>query len=65
MILETKQVLFRAHVHSLDHRSRNVHDHFEQTIPAHAYEMVIITVCVYSDLRQLGCLWEFIEISHL
>ena len=32
MILETKQVLFRAHVHSLDRRSRNAHDHFEQTI---------------------------------
>ena len=32
MILETKQVLFRAHVHSLDRRSRNSHDHLEQTI---------------------------------
>ena len=32
MILETKQVLFRAHVHSLDRRPRNAHDHFEQTI---------------------------------
>ena len=32
MILETKQVLFRAHVHSFDRRSRNAHDHFEQTI---------------------------------
>ena len=32
MILETKQVLFRAHVHSLDRRSSNAHDHFEQTI---------------------------------
>ena len=31
MILETKQVIFRAHVHSLDRRSRNAHDHFEQT----------------------------------
>ena len=34
MILETKQVLFRAHVHSLDRRSRDAHDHFEQTIPS-------------------------------
>ena len=25
-------MLFRAHVHSLDRRSRNAHDHFEQTI---------------------------------
>ena len=34
MILETKQVLFRAHLHSLDRRSENAHDHFEQTINA-------------------------------
>ena len=32
MILETKQALFRAHVHLLDRRSRNAHDHFKQTI---------------------------------
>ena len=32
MILETKQVLLRAHVHSFDRRSGNAHDHFEQTI---------------------------------
>ena len=32
MVLETKQVVFRAHVHSLDRRSRNAHDHFEQTL---------------------------------
>ena len=30
MILETKQLLFRAHVH-FDRRSRNVHGHLEQT----------------------------------
>ena len=29
MILETEQVLFRAHVHSLDRRSRNTYDHLE------------------------------------
>ena len=27
MIIETKQVLFRAYVHSLDLRSRNPYDH--------------------------------------
>ena len=32
MILETKEVLFRAHVHSLDRRSRSAHDHLEQTV---------------------------------
>ena len=32
MTLETKQVLLRAHVHSLDRSSRNAHDHLEQTI---------------------------------
>ena len=32
MILETKQVLFRAHVHSLDRRSTNAYDHLEQTL---------------------------------
>ena len=32
MILVTKQVLFHAHVYSLDRRFRNAHDHFEQTI---------------------------------
>ena len=29
MILETKQVLFCAHVHSIDPRSRNAYDHLE------------------------------------
>ena len=32
MIFETKQVLYRANMHSLDLRSRNAHDHLEQTI---------------------------------
>ena len=32
MILETKQVLFRAHVHSLDHRSGNAYDYLEQSL---------------------------------
>ena len=30
--LNDSQVFFHAHVHSLDRRSRNAHDHFEQTI---------------------------------
>ena len=29
IILETKQVLFHVHVHSLDRRSKNAHDHLE------------------------------------
>ena len=29
MILETKQVLFRAYMHSLILRSMNAHDHLE------------------------------------
>ena len=33
MILETKQVLFRVHMHLLDRRSRNAYDHLEQTVP--------------------------------
>ena len=32
MILETKLVLFRAHVHSPDRRSRNAYDHLEQAL---------------------------------
>ena len=32
MILETKQVLLREHVHLLNRRSRNADDHLEQTL---------------------------------
>ena len=32
MILETKQVLFRVHVYSLDRRSVSAHDHLEYTL---------------------------------
>ena len=32
MVLETEHVLFCAHVHSLNRRSRNAYDHLEETI---------------------------------
>ena len=69
MILETKQILFRAHVHLLERRSRNAYDHLYQTISMHvhllerrsrnAYDHLYQTISVYafrnSDISDIGC----------